>query len=52
MNRFEVYLSGILDLDQIDPDCFFIDMAKEVCPGVGLLAGQTVHVDKEVQVYL
>ena len=51
MDRFEAYLGGILDLDQIDEDRFFVDVAKEICPGVSLLAGQTPQVDEQPQVY-
>lgn len=51
MDRFEAYLSGILDLNQIDKDRFYVDVTKEVCLGVSLLAHQTLGADKESQVY-
>ena len=52
LERFESYLDSILDIDQIDEDRLFVDIAKEVCPGVSLLANQVAGAVEQPQVYL
>ena len=51
MEHFESYLSDVLDLEHIDRGRLFIDIGKEICPGVSLLATQAAGVDEQPQVY-
>lgn len=52
IENFEAYFKRIIDLDCIDLDRFYVDLGKETCPRISLLASQQCHVGDEAQVYL
>ena len=51
LEDFESYLSDILDLEHVDLNRFFVDVGKEICPGVSLLASHAAGIDEQPQVY-
>lgn len=52
IEHFDSYLTDVLDLDLIDLDRTFIDIGKEICPGVSLLRTDVAGLDDQPQVYL
>ena len=52
MENFQAYFERLIDLDFVFLDRFYLDMGKEICPQVSLLASQIGGVDDEAQVYV
>ena len=52
MENFRTYFERIIDLDLVFSDRFYVDLGKEICPRVSLLASQVGAVDDEAQVYV
>jgi hypothetical protein len=51
MENFQIYLDRVIDLDFVYQDRLYVDLGKEICPCVNLLARQRRGVDDEAQVY-
>ena len=52
MENFRQYFERIMDLDYVFLERFFVEIGKEICPQVSLLAHQDTYTDDEAQVYL
>jgi hypothetical protein len=52
LEQFQLYIADIIDMDLVDEDRFFIDVAKEVCPSVSVLTNQAIAFDEQPQTYL
>ena len=52
MNHFQSYLDDVFDSEFVDWQRTYIDLAFEICPGVGHLATQYLQIDEEPQVLL
>ena len=52
IENFQTYFERIIDVDFVFLDRFYVDMGKEICPRVSLLASQMGGVDDEPQVYV
>ena len=51
LENFQTYFERIIDPDFVFLDRFYVDVGKEICPRVSLLASQVGGVDDEAQVY-
>jgi len=52
LENFQGYFKGIMDLDFVFLDRFYVNIGKEICLSVSLLAHQRPYIDDEAQVYL
>ena len=52
MEHFETFFEDLFDPAFVQLDRFYVDVGKEICPRVSLLALQQAHVGDEPQVYL
>ena len=52
MENFQSYFERVVDLDCVFLDRFYVDVGKEICPRVSLLASQQCHMGDEAQVYM
>ena len=50
MQHFESYVDDVFDHHFVDWERTYVDLAFEICPGVGHLATDDLHVDEEPQV--
>ena len=51
MERYESFLEPIIDMQFVEQDRFYVDIGKEICPGVSMLPRENQHVGEEAQVY-
>lgn len=52
MEQFQIYLADVINMDHVDEDRFYVDVAKETCPSVSVLANQALAFNEQPQVYL
>ncbi|ETN36811.1 uncharacterized protein HMPREF1541_07798 [Cyphellophora europaea CBS 101466] len=52
IEEFQIYLADIINMEHVDKDRFFTDIAREVCPPVSVLAQQALAFNEQLQTYL
>ena len=48
LKRFQLYLADLVNMDLINKDQFFVDMAKKMCLNISVLAGQPLAFNKQL----